>query len=264
MHINEITFPDKAKSAAVTPIFKSEEKTHKKNYRPGSILNSLSKVFENIMKEQLIPFFKNCLSAFISAYRKENSSQNVLLRLIESWRRCLDQSQLVGVISMDLSKAFDCIPHDLIAKLEAYGLILSALTRIYSYLKCRKQSVRINSITSTYLDTISGVPQGSILGAFLFNIFINDLFLFIKKATLHNYWTTNFQEDHYWTPNQPEDHYWTTNLQEDHYWTTNLQEAHAENLQDLVDILQEEFINAVEWLENNNMIWFLIPENSKL
>ena len=60
--INEITFPDKAKRAAVTPIFKSEEKTDKKNYRPVSILNSLSKVFENIRKEQLIPFFENCSS----------------------------------------------------------------------------------------------------------------------------------------------------------------------------------------------------------
>ena len=181
--INEITFPDKAKSAAVPPIFKCEEKTDKKNYSTVSILNSLSKIFENVMKEQLIPFFENCLSAFNLAYRKEYSSKNVLLRLIESWRRCLDQSQLVGVIFMDLSKAFDCIPHDLlIAKLEAYGLSLSALAYIYSYLKGRKQSVRINSITSTYLDTISGVPQGSILGAFLFNIFINDLFLFIIKS----------------------------------------------------------------------------------
>ena len=76
----------------VTPIFKCEEKTDKKNYRHVSILNSLSKVFENVMKEQLIPFFENCLSAFNSAYGKEYSSKNVLLRLIESWRRCLDQS----------------------------------------------------------------------------------------------------------------------------------------------------------------------------
>ena len=131
----------------MTPIFKSEEKTDKKNYRPVSILNSLSKVFENAMKEQLIPFFENCLSAFISAYRKEYSSQIVLIRLIESWRRCLDRSQLVGVIFMDFSKTFGCIPHDLlIAKLEAYGLSLSALAYTYSYLKGRKQSVRINSI----------------------------------------------------------------------------------------------------------------------
>ena len=223
--IKEINFPDKAKRAAVAPIFKSEDKTDKKNYRPVSILNSLSKVFENVMKEQLIPFFENCLSAFVSAYRKEYSSQNVLLRLIEGWKRNLDQSKLVGIIFMDLSKAFDCIPHDLlIAKLEAYGLSLNALAYIYSYLKGRKQSVRINNFMSEYLEIISGVPQGSILGAILFNIFINDLFLFIKNATLHNYADDNSLE------------------------------IHAENLQDLINLLQEESNTAVEWLKNNNMI----------
>ena len=88
---------------------------------------------------------------------------------------------------MDLSKAFDCIPHDLlIAKLHAYGLSFDTVTFLNLYLIDRKQNVRINNIFSAFQNILSGVPQSSILGPFLFNIFLNDLFLWIKKSDLHN------------------------------------------------------------------------------
>ena len=86
---------------------------------------------------------------------------------------------------LDLTKAFDCIPHDLlIAKLDA--LDKEAMSLIYSYLKNRIHSVRINNIHSTFLEFTSGVPQGSVLGALLFNIFLNYFYVFIAKASLHN------------------------------------------------------------------------------
>ena len=89
---------------------------------------------------------------------------------------------------MDLSKAFDCIPHDLlIAKLHAYGFSFETLTFLNSYLRNRKQCVKINNICSDFLKILSGVPQGSILGPILFNIFLNDLFLCLKKTDLHNF-----------------------------------------------------------------------------
>ena len=92
---------------------------------------------------------------------------------------------------MDLSKAFDCIPHDLlVAKLHAYGLSEDTVTFIYSYLKRRKQGVKINNTGGLFQILLSGIPQGSILGPILFNIFINDLFLFLEDVDLANLPTT--------------------------------------------------------------------------
>ena len=89
---------------------------------------------------------------------------------------------------MDLSKVIDCISHDWhIAKLHLYGLNTEALTFLYSYLKRRQQEVKINDAESIFKILLSGVSHGSTLAPILFNIFINDLFLFINKAKLANF-----------------------------------------------------------------------------
>ena len=112
----------------------------------------------------------------------------MLIRLVEEWKKHLDNKEAVGGLLIDLSKAFDCIPLDLLmGKLTAYGFDKTALKYIYSYLKKRQQCVRINNIYSGFEEIISGVPQGSIVRPILFNGFLNDFFYYIENASVHNF-----------------------------------------------------------------------------
>ena len=106
-----------------------------------------------------------------------------ITRLIENWEKSRDNKNFVGTFLMDFSKAIDCIPHDLLApKLRAYGLPEDAVTFVHSYLKRRKQCVKINDTDSVFQIHLFGIPLGSTLGPILFNILINDFISFIKDV----------------------------------------------------------------------------------
>ena len=223
--ISDNTFPASAKLASIFSFYKKGERSDKKNYRPVSVLSSLSKIFEKILLDQLTDFMNIILSKYITSYRKGHSTQHVLIRLIEEWKTRLDNGKYVGAVIMDLSKAFDCISHDLlIAKMNAYKFDKTALKLIYSYLKGRRQCVKINSSSSKYKTIISGVPQGSILGPILFNIFINDFYFFFIDNNLYGY-------------------------ADDHSISNS-----STSLEELKDRLSIDSNMAIKWLSNNQMI----------
>ena len=223
--IKENIFSEDAKIALVRPLHKKNDRDKIQNNRPVSILDGFSKVYERYLLNSLSNHIEKILSNFIAAYRKTCSSNHVLIRLIENWKKHLDNKKIVGTVLMGLSKAFDCIPHDLlIAKLHAYGFNEKVITSLYSYLKRRKQSVKINDTESFFQILLAGVPQGSILGPLLFNLFINDLFFFIKEAEL-----ANFADD-------------------------NKIYVGSKDLTELLEILQNKCETAINWFKTNNMI----------
>ena len=165
------------KYAEVTPIHKKDDKTDKENYRPISILPNLSKVYERLMYNQIYLCFQTIFSKFHCRFQKGFNAQHCLLAMVEKWCKTLDGSCETGAVLTDLSKAFDCIGHNLLlAKLNAYGFEKQSLNFIYSYLTKRKQRKKVDSAVSSREMLFSGVPQGSVLGPVLFNMCICDIF----------------------------------------------------------------------------------------
>ena len=132
--ITNSVFPDQLKQAQVVALHKKNNALDKSNYRPVSILPVISKFFE-----QLTEYFNNHFHPFLSAFRSGYGCNTTLLKIIEDWKQALDQNKYIAAVLMDLSKAFDCLPHKLLLlKLEAYGMSKSALQLIENYLTNRK------------------------------------------------------------------------------------------------------------------------------
>ena len=142
------------------------------------------------------------------------------------WRQHLHNNKVVGRVFMDLSKAIDCVLHDLlIAKLTAHFADENLLMYIYSYLSNRKQCVRIKTVHNRFQNVISGVPQGSIVGPTLFNGFFNYFFCFIDIASVNNFADDNSSLD-----------------------------ALESNFKTLKLILESESKNAISWFQSKKMI----------
>ena len=176
------------KIAEFSPVFKKLDNTSKDNYRPVSTLSNFAKLFESILFTQLNRGMQSKFSKYLTVFRKNHNTQNSLLSMIKSWQFRLNIGSKVGVTIMDLSKAFDSLNHELLLiKLEAYGLDSNSVFFMKSYLRNRLQHCKINNSFSEWGKVLNGVPQGSILGPLLFNIFLNGIFLSLQKCDLANY-----------------------------------------------------------------------------
>ena len=220
------TFPDRAKVATVVSIDKkTDNKFTASDFRPVSLLNCFSKIYENYIKNLIVNSMNNYISPYVSAHMTGYKSQNLFIRLLAEWRQHLDNNKVVGGVFMDLSKSFDCLPHDLlIAKLAAYFADENLLLYIYFYFSNRKPCVRINNIHSRFQNNIFGVPQGPIVNPALFNSFFNDFLYFNDEASVHN-----FADD-------------------------DSLSAFESNIKNLKLILESESKTAISWFQSNKMI----------
>ena len=143
------------KIADVFPVHKKDEKTLLKNYRPISLIPLVSKLFERNMYNQISQYINTFLSPCLFGYRQGYSTEQCIVIMNEAWKKALDNKRYAGAILTDLSKAFDCLNHDLlIAKLKAY-------------LKNRKQRTQVNGSYSSWREAKNGIPQGSFWTLFI-------------------------------------------------------------------------------------------------
>lgn len=188
--INSADVKNDWKVARVTPIYKNNgDMLDKNNYRPISVIGHIAKILEQLVQSQLLEYLQShCfISADQSAYLARHSTQTCLHRAVDDWLENVNENQITGAILLDISKCFDVIDHNiLLQKLSKYGIKEHENHWFKSYLTGRKQAVTCHNSLSEYLTIDTGVPQGSVLGPFLFLLFINDVANFVTDGGISN------------------------------------------------------------------------------
>ena len=178
MSITNATVPNCLKLFKVIPIHKAKAKDNLANYRPISLLTTVSKVLEKIVYKRLYSFLDTCniFSRNQYGFRKNHSTIDAVTKFIKETGNHLDNKESVLTVYCDLSRAFDTLDHKiLLKKLNFYGIRGHVLDWFRSYLKNRRQFVKYNGHSSKIMDIDYGIPQGSIMGPLLYIIYMNDL-----------------------------------------------------------------------------------------
>uniref|UniRef100_A0A9J8BQG6 Reverse transcriptase domain-containing protein n=1 Tax=Cyprinus carpio carpio TaxID=630221 RepID=A0A9J8BQG6_CYPCA len=178
------------KCTKVIPLHKGGDLQILNNYRPISIINSVVKVFEKIIFNQLSDYLSvnNLLTQCQSGFRKYFSTTTALLKFSNDIFSSFDDNLCTGAIFLDLSKVFDLVDHYLLLdKLHAIGLSRSSLLWFNCFFHHRRQGVSYRGCQSDYTGIVKGIPQGSSLGPLLFSIFVNDMPLCCTDCNIHLY-----------------------------------------------------------------------------
>lgn len=182
--------PSAFKTSVVLPIHKNGDRMVVTNYRPISLITCYTKIFEQIIKKRLTAYINkyNLLSNSQYGFREGISTQDAILHVTALMYAALDRGEPSLCVFIDLSKAFDTVGHSLLVEsLEEIGIRGKSLDLFKSYISNRKQCVKINNVLSDYKQIEYGVPQGSVLGPILFNIYLNGLFSVQSGGTIITY-----------------------------------------------------------------------------
>lgn len=171
-------FPERLKQAVVVPLFKGGNHDQAESYRPIALLPMLSKIIERLVKKRMNEFLlkHSILNSRQFGFQADKSTNDAVFSFLEHLYLGLNDGEASAAVFCDLSKAFDCVDHDiLLHKLERYGFRGNALKWFNSFISNRFQRVSFNGAQSEQQVIRSGVPQGSVLGPILFLLYINDL-----------------------------------------------------------------------------------------
>ena len=185
LSISSNIVPNEFKYARIKPLYKKGNRNLPENYRPVSILTVISKVLEKAIFVQLEKYLKvnDLLYSHQSGFRKKHSTDTCLINLLDYLRTNISEGKYVGMVMLDLQKAFDTVDHNILCeKLRQMGV--GSIEWFKSYLDLRQQLVNIDGINSEPGTVSCGVPQGSLLGPLLFLCYVNDMPISIKGKLL--------------------------------------------------------------------------------